>query len=62
MHLQLLFCCSVSSMCCWQAARTYLERKFEEFENCSLDQLIRHSLQVRLILMVPSSASNASLP
>ena len=41
---------------------TSLERKFEEFENCSLDQLIRHSLQVRLILMVPSSASNASLP
>lgn len=29
-----------------QAARTYLERKFEEFESCSLDQLIQHSLQV----------------
>lgn len=28
-----------------QAARTYLERKFEEFEGCSLDQLIRHGLQ-----------------
>ena len=33
-----------------QAARTYLERKFEEFENCSLDQLIRHALQVSTVV------------
>ncbi len=38
---------------CWQAARTYLERKFEEFEGCSLDQLIRHSLQVGQFQDVP---------
>ena len=38
---------------CGQAARTYLERKFEEFEGCSLDQLIRHSLQVRLHMLLP---------
>jgi len=27
-----------------QAAKTYLERKFESFEDCSLDELIRHAL------------------
>lgn len=33
-----------------QAAKTYLERHFESFPSCSLDQLIQHalkSLQVR---------------
>ena len=48
------FLCSCSALSsyhlyCLQAARTYLERKFEEFESCSLDQLIRHSLQVWLL-------------
>lgn len=27
-----------------QAAKTYLERKFETFEDCSLDELIQHAL------------------
>ena len=30
---------------CLQAAKTYLERKFEGFESSSLDELIRHALQ-----------------
>ena len=30
-----------------QAAKTYLERKFEEFAGADLDTLIRHGLQVR---------------
>ena len=30
---------------CLQAAKTYLERKFEGFETSSLDELIRHALQ-----------------
>ena len=49
MHLVyagLLSCCSSCLFHHLQAARTYLERKFEDFEGCSLDQLIRHSLQV----------------
>ena len=29
-----------------QAAKTYLERKFEEFAGCDLDALIQHGLQV----------------
>lgn len=52
MHPHSLPTCSALSsyhLYCLQAARTYLERKFEEFESCSLDQLIRHSLQVWLL-------------
>ena len=52
LHPYFLSSCSALSSCpmnCLQAARTYLERKFEEFESCSLDQLIRHSLQVWLL-------------
>ena len=30
-----------------QAAKTYLERKFEEFAGADLDTLIRHGLQAR---------------
>ncbi len=33
-----------------QAAKTYLERKFEEFASADLDTLIRHGLQVWLEL------------
>ena len=28
-----------------QTSRTYLEREFENFENCSLDELIKHALK-----------------
>ena len=32
---------------CWheQAAKTYLERSFETFPSCSMDQLIQHALK-----------------
>jgi 20S proteasome subunit alpha 6 len=34
------------SKCASQAAKTYLERKFEEFAACDLDALVQHGLQV----------------
>jgi 20S proteasome subunit alpha 6 len=28
-----------------QTSRTYLEKEFENFDNCSLDDLIKHALK-----------------
>ena len=33
-----------------QAAKTYLERKFEEFPSCDVDALMQHGLKVSYLL------------
>lgn len=40
-HLIVIVCLH----CCSQAAKTYLEKNFEAFPPCSLDELIQHGLK-----------------
>ena len=39
----------ISTSCHAQAAKTYLERKFEEFPSCDVDALLQHGLKVKTL-------------
>ena len=39
----------ISTPCHAQAAKTYLERKFEEFPSCDVDALLQHGLKVKTL-------------